>query len=172
MPQYHPKSVLAVDKNYMPMVEVTLLHAIKAVVNGRALILDPCTWQTSDSKSFRAFKIIVYPRAQAVGEAKLRSCGIRSILHRDNYECQWNSCPRKATTVDHIVPKSCGGTNDPSNLVACCKECNQIKGRKLASELGWKLKHPVRSVRYHLIEEFHKQVASARYPCLEAEATA
>lgn len=31
-------------------------------------------------------------------------------------------------TIDHIVPIAKGGTNDISNLVCCCHNCNQIKG--------------------------------------------
>jgi 5-methylcytosine-specific restriction endonuclease McrA len=47
------------------------------------------------------------------------------ILERDEYMCAY--CGRKADTVDHIIPKSKGGTEDPSNLVACCKRCNNRK---------------------------------------------
>lgn len=31
-------------------------------------------------------------------------------------------------TVDHIVPKSVGGTNNIENLRATCKKCNQLRG--------------------------------------------
>lgn len=36
-------------------------------------------------------------------------------------------CEEPATTVDHLVPRSQGGTNDDENLVACCRRCNEIK---------------------------------------------
>ena len=35
--------------------------------------------------------------------------------------------PRSAT-VDHIIPKSRGGTNSPINTVLCCRKCNNEKG--------------------------------------------
>ena len=47
------------------------------------------------------------------------------ILERDEYMCAY--CGRKAETVDHVIPKSKGGTEDPFNLVACCKGCNRKK---------------------------------------------
>lgn len=41
--------------------------------------------------------------------------------------------PRLAT-VDHIIPRSRGGTDDPSNLVICCHDCNSSKRRYTALE--------------------------------------
>lgn len=42
-------------------------------------------------------------------------------------------CPSRATTVDHVIPRSRGGTDDESNLQALCATCN---GRKAAREDG------------------------------------
>lgn len=47
------------------------------------------------------------------------------ILHRDDFTCYY--CKREATTVDHVIPISKGGTNEESNLVAACKTCNSAK---------------------------------------------
>jgi len=41
---------------------------------------------------------------------------------------------KSAYHVDHIVPISRGGSNDPSNLVLACASCNLSKGDKLLSE--------------------------------------
>lgn len=45
----------------------------------------------------------------------------------------------KLSYKDHVVPKSRGGSNDPSNLVIVCVHCNSSKGSRLLSELpeGW-----------------------------------
>jgi 5-methylcytosine-specific restriction endonuclease McrA len=50
------------------------------------------------------------------------------ILRRDGYRCAW--CGGTATTVDHVVPRIDGGTDDPSNCVAACERCNKSKGRR------------------------------------------
>jgi 5-methylcytosine-specific restriction endonuclease McrA len=44
------------------------------------------------------------------------------ILRRDAYRCHY--CGQAANTVDHVIPKAKGGTDDPSNLVAACARCN------------------------------------------------
>jgi HNH endonuclease len=30
--------------------------------------------------------------------------------------------------LDHVVPRSRGGSNDPQNLRPCCRPCNRLKG--------------------------------------------
>ncbi len=39
--------------------------------------------------------------------------------------------------VEHIVPKSRGGTDQVSNLTLACRKCNQTKGNKTAAEFGY-----------------------------------
>lgn len=52
----------------------------------------------------------------------------RAILERDGYRCCY--CGGYARTVDHLLPKAHGGTDDPSNLVAACRRCNSAKGAR------------------------------------------
>lgn len=48
------------------------------------------------------------------------------IFKRDGFMCLY--CGRKPPEVvlqiDHVIPKSKGGTSDESNLVTCCQDCN------------------------------------------------
>jgi 5-methylcytosine-specific restriction protein A len=44
------------------------------------------------------------------------------VLDRDGYRCRW--CGGPANSVDHITPKTEGGTDDPGNLAAACLPCN------------------------------------------------
>jgi hypothetical protein len=51
------------------------------------------------------------------------------ILRRDNHACRYcgATAPDVKLTVDHVVPKALGGTDDPSNLVTACADCNSGK---------------------------------------------
>lgn len=46
-----------------------------------------------------------------------------AILYRDHGRCVL--CAAPAEEVDHIVPLSRGGTNEPSNLRALCVPCHR-----------------------------------------------
>jgi hypothetical protein len=72
------------------------------------------------------------------------------ILHRDNYTCQNKQKTKHSQRlhVHHIVFRSNGGTNAPSNLITLCEQCHdnlhaglfELKGRqsktKHATEIG------------------------------------
>lgn len=49
-----------------------------------------------------------------------------AIYARDNFDCVYcrQVFPPYGLTLDHVVPRSKGGMNDPSNLVTACRSCN------------------------------------------------
>ncbi len=51
------------------------------------------------------------------------------ILKRDNFRCRYCGKASSASSlhVDHIVPQSAGGSDDPKNLATACAECNIAK---------------------------------------------
>jgi len=64
-----------------------------------------------------------------------------AVLFRDSYVCQYCgiNCIEagRIATVDHIIPKSRGGTDTFLNLVTACYECNMKKGKRTAEEFGF-----------------------------------
>lgn len=42
--------------------------------------------------------------------------------------------PQHVKTRDHKQPRSRGGSNHPSNIVACCELCNRTKGNMTYEE--------------------------------------
>lgn len=53
----------------------------------------------------------------------------RDTLQRDGDRCRY--CGNLARQVDHVIPRSKGGVDDPSNLVACCATCNKTAAANL-----------------------------------------
>lgn len=48
------------------------------------------------------------------------------VLRRDNHTCRYcgASAPNVQLEVDHVVPRSLGGSDRPWNLVTACHDCN------------------------------------------------
>jgi len=71
----------------------------------------------------------------------------RNIFERDENTCQY--CGRKRDrselTLDHVTPRSRGGTSTWGNIVLACIKCNMRKGDRLPGELGMRLlRRPVK----------------------------
>jgi HNH endonuclease len=50
------------------------------------------------------------------------------VFRRDDYTCRYCRAADQPLTVDHVLPTVLGGTDDPSNLVTACRDCNAGKG--------------------------------------------
>lgn len=56
------------------------------------------------------------------------------ILERDDYTCRYCGERPERMCADHVAPLSRGGSNDETNLVACCLPCNSSKCDRLLDE--------------------------------------
>ena len=61
-----------------------------------------------------------------------------SVLLRDNHQCVECGvrCGRAEADVHHLLPRSAGGTDEPSNLVTLCDGCHAAHHPKLAGRLA------------------------------------
>lgn len=66
-----------------------------------------------------------------------RRASTRAILDRDGHECAY--CGGRATTRDHVLPRSRGGADSWDNLVAACVTCNNRKDDRTPGEAGMPL---------------------------------
>lgn len=162
MRKHRHQTVIALDGNYLPMVELSRRKALRALATGRAHALDLRTWARLGlvEVAGASFQAIVFPRAKAVSEVKLAiGRGSRAVLRRDEFRCQYDGCNRKATTVDHVTPRCQGGLSTWTNLVACCRECNERKGGRTPEQAGMTLKGVIRSPRAILLDRLHRLAA-------------
>lgn len=59
------------------------------------------------------------------------------VLKRDLFTCRYcgQSSPAVVLEVDHVIPVSAGGSDDPMNLVTSCWDCNRGKSAVPLSEV-------------------------------------
>ena len=63
------------------------------------------------------------------------------IINRDRGLCQM--CGNEGDSVDHITPRSQGGTDEDFNLQLLCRSCNSSKGGRFFSTPRTPLTLPV-----------------------------
>lgn len=62
----------------------------------------------------------------------------RAVFARDQGRCQY--CTKSAESIDHVHPRSKGGKHEWTNVVACCRRCNTLKGDRLLGECSLRLR--------------------------------
>jgi hypothetical protein len=65
----------------------------------------------------------------------------KRILERDSYCCQ--RCGDEGNSVDHIIPRNHGGSDEDWNLQTLCVSCNSAKGGGFFSSTVTPLTLPV-----------------------------
>ena len=75
-----------------------------------------------------------YPKSRWPMSYKLAR---RWVLERDRWTCRY--CGQAANQVDHVISRNHGGSDLPTNLVAACAQCNNLKGNACSDCPRWKL---------------------------------
>lgn len=92
-----------------------------------------------------------------------------AIYLRDGLSCAW--CGESVETgvkltLDHVVPHCQGGTNKESNLVTCCKRCNDSRGKRsltvFAGAVAGYLNHGLTAkvIRAHVVNCARRELKS------------
>lgn len=91
-------------------------HQIEIVVNGRRTHLPSPKYKLTDGDLGRRIRthVLLRDRGRCVG------CGFEGESPRFG--------KAQFIEVDHVVPRSKGGTHHPDNLQALCNRCNSSKG--------------------------------------------
>lgn len=92
----------------------------------------------------------------------------RRVLERDQYRCQYCGLDGMSSfenslimTVDFVHPRAQKGKKDPENLVAACRPCNLIKGRRLFHDFEH-AKAYVRQRRDELRKDWEEKTAGQK----------
>jgi 5-methylcytosine-specific restriction endonuclease McrA len=145
--------------SYMPLSVWHWQDAIKSVFLGKVTVVD-----VYPDKAVRAARCeFPLPSVIAVTEyvqSQQRTTPAftrHNVLLRDEYRCQYchNRFSPQDLSLDHVVPRSHGGTLTWTNAVACCRHCNGRKGCKSVAEIQelmgmTLLRKPVAPTQYEL----------------------
>lgn len=75
-------------------------------------------------------------RAHVVSQSPTRSTKRVEILNKNEGRCYYCETPLTllSMTIDHLTPKSRGGTSEMDNLMPACQPCNHRKGDMTLTE--------------------------------------
>jgi 5-methylcytosine-specific restriction endonuclease McrA len=130
---------LVLNASYQPLAVVTARRAVVLVLKEKAEILE------SNGMVFRSqflevpapsvVRLNYFVRVPFRARASLTR---RAVFARDEWTCQY--CGKHAENVDHVIPRSLGGTHTWENVVASCRRCNARKENRPHVEVGLRLR--------------------------------
>lgn len=63
----------------------------------------------------------------------------RNVFQRDGHRCQYCGSAHAALSIDHVMPRSRGGSDSWDNVTTACLACNVRKGNRTPREAGMPL---------------------------------
>jgi len=152
--------VLVLNASYEPLNICTWRRAVVLLMKGKA---EPIEHNGKLIWADFPLPTVIRLRSYVKIPYKEISLSRRNLLHRDNYTCQYCSDRRHDLTIDHIIPKSRGGTDTWDNVVAACLKCNVKKGDRTPKEANMALLNVPRRPPSHVHFEISKHSASGEY---------
>jgi hypothetical protein len=135
-------SVMLLNASYEPLGKVSFKQAVRMVArkvaaveeavlgpDGSARMAGPWPWP-------RVIRLLRYISPKWLYRPAPWHRG--GVFIRDGHRCAY--CYAKATTIDHILPRSRGGEWSWLNCVAACQTCNGKKGNRTPREAGMPLR--------------------------------
>ncbi|SIS12978.1 HNH endonuclease [Williamsia sterculiae] len=136
--------VLLLNATYEPLTAISIRRAVVLVLRERADVVHAEAGASSIHSADLSMPIPSVIRLRTYVRVPYRAVipmTRSALMHRDRFRCGY--CGGKANTIDHVVPRSRGGSHSWENCVACCAGCNHRKADHLLSELGWTLRTPL-----------------------------
>jgi 5-methylcytosine-specific restriction endonuclease McrA len=126
--------VVVFSKNYLPLTQISLKRAIALLVTDRAesLALGATQqWEVrSPNRILQVSEHIRLTGHHGDRHWKVPPVSRREVFRRDQHRCQYCGS-KKQLTIDHVIPRSKGGTHTWDNVVTACARCNTAKGNRL-----------------------------------------
>lgn len=130
---------LVLNATYEPLCVVPIRRAVVLVLKEKAVVVHSTDRELhSERENFPVPSVIRLTHFVKVPFRTRASLSRRAVFARDDHRCQY--CNASAENIDHIVPRSRGGTHVWENVVAACRRCNARKEDRLVHEAGMTLR--------------------------------
>jgi 5-methylcytosine-specific restriction endonuclease McrA len=144
--------VLVLNSTFEPINVCTMRRAIVLILKGIARAEERHETELHSARAKIPAPSVIRLTEYVHIPFERKSLSRKNILLRDHYTCQY--CGKvfnpSDLTLDHVIPKSRGGSSNWDNLVACCKRCNNRKGNATPEEVGMKLVKRPQSFSMHV----------------------
>lgn len=141
-------NVLVLNSSFLPIQTTSVKKAIKMIYRGVATVekYSSVVWKSVSTEVVvpTVIRLICFFKLPV----RTHRLSKKNIFLRDQYLCQYCEMAgtERSLTVDHIMPKSRGGSSKWDNLVTACKKCNSKKADRTPEEANMKLlKKPTKS---------------------------
>lgn len=139
------KSVLVLNATYEPLNVTSVWRALSLVLAAKAEVVEALDERVIRSPSTTlphptVIRLVSYVR---VPRFTARRITRRALFARDGHVCQYCGTGTRLT-IDHVIPRSRGGTSAWENVVTACAPCNLRKGDRLLHEAGMLLRRSPR----------------------------
>ena len=150
--------VLVLNASYEPLNITTWRRALVMMLKGKAESLE----SDSDRTVRPGVALPTVIRLRQFVHVPFRQLPLtrRNIFHRDGNRCQYCGCCGEQLSIDHIVPRSRGGTDTWENITTACLRCNVRKGNRTPQEAGMPLRQSPRRPLSGLSFEANRQIHS------------
>jgi 5-methylcytosine-specific restriction endonuclease McrA len=136
---------LLLNFSYEPLGVVSLRRAVRLLFCGKAELVHGTGNSWHSEKAAFPLPSVVRLLYYVMRKRKHVPLTKKNVLLRDQYRCGY--CLQRSSasmSVDHVIPKSRGGTSEWMNLVACCTPCNSRKFDRSPAEAGMPLRVKLR----------------------------
>lgn len=142
--------VLNASYEYLSIAE-HWIDALSLVITGKAIPIDHYPDVVRSAHSSFQLPAVVVMRYQVRPQRRRRlfdSPSRKAVFIRDAFACQYCNArlSMRTGTRDHVIPRSRGGADSLSNVVAACISCNSRKEARTPQEAGMALRSQPRAL--------------------------
>ncbi|WBB60157.1 HNH endonuclease [Streptomyces sp. WMMC500] len=133
------RETLVLNASFEPLSTVSLRRAVVLVLQDKAVVEQAHSGMRLRAASVElpVPQVIRLCRYVRVPFRRRAPWSRRGVLVRDRHRCAY--CGRRATTVDHVVPRALGGADTWLNTVASCAADNHRKADRTPEQAGMRL---------------------------------